>query len=220
MDGLAKVQGSIGAQVRSEWRTIAWVVVVTGVVVAGVVAVKYVEDVPFGDLARDTTAVLDGPAYTGLLSQIGLFGWAVVVGLSFFVAWVRRIRCGTDRVVCFLVAMGTVTTLVGTDDAFLVHEQFGGKGTFSVYMVVIAVWLIAFRSVVVRTPYLLLALALAFFAGSAVFDTLREDLSGVFRSYIVEDTFKLLGILTWIAYVARLGAAALSGDADDLRQIG
>lgn len=214
------VMASVARQVRAEWWVVAVAVGGSVLVVAAMVALKYVEDVPFGDLSRDASVVLDGPPYAGALSQVGLFLWAAIVAVGLFVAWVRCVRVGLDEVVRFLLAAVGVALVLGIDDAFLIHEHVGQKLTFSVYLVMVAVWLVVFRRVVLRTPFLVLAVALGFFFGSTVFDVLRDHVSGPLHSYFLEDVLKLLGIATWAAYTARLGGAALTGDADDLLHVG
>ena len=210
------VRGSLGAQARVAWPVVVVTLLLGAFVLALVVAVKHAEDVPFGDLSRDVTVVLDGHPYDGMLSQIGLLFWAATVALALFSACVRRLRSGNDRVVLFLFAAAAISGVLALDDTFLIHENVGQKLTFSVYLLVVAVWLVAFRRVVLRTPYLLLGVALAFFFGSAAFDVLRDHLGGPFHSYVLEDSTKLFGILAWCAYYARLGAASVLGDPDDL----
>lgn len=164
--------------------------------------------VELGVLTRDPNAVLGAPLYVGLLSQAGIFFWAAAAAVSLF-SW-SLVSAGPDRrdVARFLMASFLLSAFLGLDDAFLLHEEFfpsigvGERRVYAAYVGTVLLYLFAFRRLILQTDYVLLAMALAFLALSMSLDWLQPD---GFDVFIVEDSAKLIGIVSWAAYFFRTG---------------
>jgi len=171
---------------------VGWLVALALIALIAVAA--HALDRPVGDLTRDPVAVLDGPAYIGVLSNIGAVVWAV--GLS--ACLIAVIVHGFDRWSPFLWG-GLLTGLLLADDLFLLHEAYypsvgiPEKGYPILYAAAFVAYLVVFRGFLASNAGWLLLLAAALFAASALLDlALDED-----APFLIEDGFKLLGIVAW-----------------------
>lgn len=107
------------------------------------------------------------------------------------------------------------------DDLFQLHENFstllfGAEANiaqtnkplqhlletivFGIYGSLFALYIFYFRKLIYQTDLLVLILALLFFAISVVIDVLFEGMKG---DFILEEGFKLLGIISLLTYYIR-----------------
>ena len=105
---------------------------------------------------------------------------------------------------------GGLSSYLLFDDFFMFHEQlapqFLGLSEHDIYMVLgVAVlsYLFSFRHVILQTNFFLLFLAVSFLSMSVATDTVSPWLWRLLDwEYLLEDGFKWLGIVTWVAYFA------------------
>lgn len=189
------------------------VVIPVAVVMVVALAVAYLADVPVSDLLRDPSAVLDGPWYVGLFSTTGIALWAVAVAVSLL-----PLAANPDGPVRRLLVAGAVgSLLLGADDAYLLHETIKNEvGIPSpvtiglIGLVTLAMFVPVWRHLVGRHDFWVFVLALLFLAGSAILDAAGEaGLPTPPASAIIEDAAKFLGILTWAAFFAGVGAGVI-----------
>ena len=72
-------------------------------------------------------------------------------------------------------------------------------------------WLLTFRRIILKTDYWLLLISLGFFALSVGIDGLQsliDTLIGDLR-ILLEDGFKLLGIVSWLGYFIKCSLIAI-----------
>ncbi len=107
-----------------------------------------------------------------------------------------------------------MTLVLGIDDVFLLHEKvfpwFGvpEEAVVGSYAGFVLFYLVKFYSVILKTEYVLLVMALSFFGLSATLDLVQPH-----GSYLLEDGAKLVGIVSWLAYFFRTGESAIDHDA-------
>lgn len=184
---------------------------------ATVVAVSRVEDVPVADMLRDATSVADVPFYIGAVSGLGILLWCAAAVLCLFSAALLHAWKTEPEARGFLFSVGLLTALLTLDDAFLIHEaiaprflgDFGGDAMSALYVVSAVSILVRWRRVVQETPYVLWLLAGGFLALSIGFDKLHDfGLLAYFDQFmdeggiLLEDGSKLLGIAGWFGYFA------------------
>lgn len=158
-------------------------------------------------LTRDTSAVLSGSPFAGLLSQLGGMIWssAATLWLAMTVL-TRRVDPAVSR---FALAMATLTTYLGLDDMFLLHEAVFPEMMGIPEKVVLASIAAAscacafvFRHRLAGHRPALFALAVGLLASSVLLDML--DGQKVIPIYsiamLAEDGLKWLGICSWCAY--------------------
>ena len=67
------------------------------------------------------------------------------------------------------------------------------------YVLIVLFGLIRFQKVIIKTEWLILSLALFFFALSIIIDQF-DNLFAASVTIFIEDSFKLLGIASWVGY--------------------
>jgi len=167
-----------------------------------------VNGIDFSVLVKDPVGQLHAPLYTGALSNFGVLLWAAAAAIALFSAAGGRMADGERRV--FVLGLGLLTAWMALDDLYLLHERviprWTGVEEFytqAFYAAFLVFWLARFRGVVRRTAYLVLLCAMGLFAFSCVVD----DYAGVvIQRSLLEDGSKLIGIGTWLAYLASVCA--------------
>ncbi len=152
----------------------------------------------------------------GVVSNIGVLLWAAAAAVSLFTATLLH-RPGEERQRrAFLLAAGLLTAWLLLDDFFLLHEWLfpsvlGVPQTLvlATYAGLAALFLLRFAALILRTDYLPLALAAAFFAASIAIDQLPHAWFAWNYLYLIEDGCKLLGIVGWLGYFANACARFL-----------
>lgn len=145
---------------------------------------------------------------------MGIFFWAAAAAISLFAAYVLVPHSQSHGLGEFLLVSGILTLYLGIDDVFLLHENilpyFGipEKAILVSYGVVWLVWLVRYRSIILATEYIILAVSLLFLGVSILADLFDLESAG---SYLLEDGAKLIGIVTWLAYFFRVSAHAVGG---------
>jgi hypothetical protein len=191
--------------------TVAASLAVSGGVLLATLVIHWRRGVALGDLTRDPAAISGVPVYTGFLSNMGMLFWSSTVAVCFFTATFVARRAATRPTGRFLYASGLLTLLLLMDDLFQLHERvfplslgipepivFLGYGSMTL------VYLTRFRRVILDSEYLLLGLALGCFGLSVAVDVLTDR-----ELYLWEDGAKFVGIVTWLAYFARVSAQVL-----------
>ena len=195
---------------------IGLIIAVSAVLIGGVLLLHFWKGVPISRLTRDPTAIVRVPFYTGFLSQIGIFFWSASAAVCMFSAKVLSRHPDYLKFKHFLFVSGLLSLALGLDDVFLLHEKFfprfGVPETVVVasYLGCVLFCLVRFYSVILKTDYILLGMALFFFGVSNILDLFDPSF---LDSYLYEDGAKLVGIVSWLSYFFRVGEFAVYRDA-------
>ena len=172
--------------------------------VAGVMILSAATGVDLSDLTRDVVAVTDTHLYVGALSTTGLMLWAATAGICLLGAANLSSLPQHRGAAWFLLWAGLLTTLLGLDDAFLLHERvfpthlgLPQKGVYLTYISMILGFLLFFFQRILRTDYVLLGMSLFFMALSVGMD---EFIPYSRFETFVEDSCKFAGIVFWLTY--------------------
>jgi len=187
------------------------------VVATGIVSV--VKNVPASKFTRDPAVLLGTHPLVGMMSNVGILLWAGAAAVCLFTALVLNMKKESPAHRGFLAGAGLFTLWLLCDDLFLFHEWLfptvlgvSDKVLFLAYGCLTAVFLFRFRRYILHsTPWLVLGLALAFFAISMGLDRLPEDMFVWDPLYLLEDGAKLLGIVGWLWYFGTVCAGLLAG---------
>ena len=100
-------------------------------------------------------------------------------------------------------------------DEFLPHHGVPQNVVYAAYLLFVAGWLVTSVSLILRTDYVLLLMAFACFAVSMGTDAIAPETADIF---VYEDSVKLTGIVSWLAYFQSVCRAALKPEARVLRE--
>lgn len=180
---------------------------------------------PFASLARDTTAVLNGHPFVGMISNLGVLLFAMATGISLFCYAFLAIAT-SPRQAQFFLATGLFTGMLMIDDLFLLHENIfplmlniSESLVFLFYIVCFCLYCFTFRKHLLNRYSYFFLLAAVFFAVAMTADKipfLRLVLAQE-AGDLLEDGAKMLGIVSWAAFVFRTGLQAV-GVAKEQRQ--
>lgn len=176
------------------------------------VIINVLRGITIGYLTRDPNAIGGNTYYAGFISQLGIFFWAGTAAICGFTYLLLKQTKAVSEKIAFIIFAGGLTLLLGFDDVFQLHEGFfpamgvSENIVLASYVVLLAIFLVRFQTVILRTNYVLFAIALGFFGISMVVDVLF-----LFESirHLLEDGAKLFGIVTWFAYFAEVCFIAL-----------
>ena len=160
-----------------------------------------------GLLLSDPNAIAGLPFYYGALEYAGIVLMAATGGIAVFSSTLSH-----GRAARFLILGGLLTLLFAFDDLYMLHEQISrmnlnDRTVYEVYAALALVFVVANRSHFLQTPFILLFVAVVFFAVSIVVDNytgLGRRLPNGF-----ENMLELIGICFWSAYFIKCGRNAL-----------
>ncbi len=168
--------------------------------------------------------------FVGVVSNIGVLLWCISASICLFSFTLLKKQQNLSRnrrnyLAPFLLFSGLITSFLLLDDLFLIHESIIPKLLklpqvliYSCYVAVIFFWIIKFRRTIMNTEWGILLLAFIFFGVSVFMDILMDesllssDLMGNYDDVysLIEDACKLFGILSWLAYFARVCFQAMN----------
>lgn len=174
----------------------------------GIGLARVIGDVNIGKITRDPAQAVGHHPFVGLLSNIGLLLWCASSAICVFCFAALRHDATKRNVAALLLAAASISSILLLDDYFLLHDfvvptylHVSEKAVYGVYGIGAFAFLMGFQSTIVRTEYVILALAFVFFALSTLFDVIPAYVPGHF---LFEDGFKLLGIMSWVCYFTRV----------------
>jgi hypothetical protein len=185
------------------------------VAVAAVLLVWRKTGIPIRVFFIDPVAEFDAPMYIGLFSNLGVLLWCASAAVCLFGGWLLMRAPGRREVAWFLVCAGLLTGFLQVDDLYLLHEEVLPDHchvpqmlVFAGYDLLFLSFLVGFRRVLHTTDHLLLFLAFGFLGLSAFIDLFVTPeeffIAGTVPGrHLVEDGFKLLGVVTWAAFFIR-----------------
>lgn len=146
--------------------------------------------------------------FMGAISQVGIFFWSISISLCFFCSTIiSRKTSASNKLASFLNFFGFITLILLLDDLFMLHEsvfpwllKIPEKLTFLSYGLLIIWGTIKFKTVIIKTEWIILLLSLFWFGGSIIVDLIPffNYLGG--SRLLIEDGLKLFGIISWFYY--------------------
>lgn len=193
------------------WQALAFATALSAFLIGAVLHMHYRWGVPMGTLTQDP--LFHRPVYLGFLSQVGILLWAAAAAVCFIVAIVLRARGGARNEQAFFWSAGWLTTLLGIDDAFMLHDvvlpdQLGVPESivYALYAGAVLAFVAVFFRRLLASEYATIVIAFAFFALSILADV--RELPGL-DPFLLEDGAKAIGIVAWVTYFFRTGVHVL-----------
>jgi len=200
---------SVSEQVRRGLRIGALIILITGGFLVALYLATRVAGISFTDLSRDAAATLEGPWYTGALSNSAIALLLVGSGIALFASGLLPSEASRSRK-GLLVALPLVVILVALDDLFMLHEAvFPRVGissvmSFAIYGVALLVVLGMWREVIIgSTDWIFLVLSAVALGFSVAIDVVLEErlFSLPFSGELIEDPAKILGMVFMSYYL-------------------
>ncbi|NJN00110.1 MAG: hypothetical protein HC800_25870 [Phormidesmis sp. RL_2_1] len=167
---------------------------------------------------RDPASISQIHPLAGFSSNLGALLWTACAATCLFSHMVLRDSLNKGEIARFLLCSGLLTTMLLLDDFFLLHDfiypQYLGineKAVLLGYGGILLVWLLAFRRIILRTDYWLLLISLGFFTLSIGVDGLQSLIDALIGDLriLLEDGFKLFGIVGWLGYFMKCSLIAI-----------
>jgi hypothetical protein len=179
-----------------------------------VVVIRLITGIPISFFTGDASVVAHAPLYAGFLSNVGILVWCSTAAICVFCAALlhQEIDSGRDLAQFFLFS-GLITSILLVDDLYLLHSlifprylHIPEKLVYLGYGVGLLLYLMRFRTVILKSEFPLLIFALGFFGLSIIIDIRPVDFYG---QNLLEDGSKLLGIISWATYFINAGLSQL-----------
>lgn len=165
---------------------------------------------PPDHFTRDPLAVMDGPFYIGVMSNLTVGFWFVTAGAGWMIVSVLRVASRPDARAWAMTLASSLLTLLALDDILMLHEEALQRHvgvpesvTVLAYACACGAIALAFRAIWATTCWQLIAGAGMFFAASISVDLLT---SGWGWRPMVEDGLKLMGVAGLLAWTLTTGA--------------
>lgn len=189
-------------------RRLAFVGVVAGLL-ALALALADLAGIPPGELTPDPNSVAEQATYVGIISTLGVMAWGAIVAACLLAGAVLHAIGGERTRVRFMLTTAAFALIIGVDDAAMFHENVApdtlGVPELAVIMLFGALalaWVVASWSELRRSDVVLLLVTGACFAASVMVDQL-------FAERVVEDFFKYVGLVTFVAWAFLEARASL-----------
>lgn len=157
--------------------------------------------IPYENLCRDPNAIAGFPKYFGLMSQFGILIWSASCVLCFFTYFLIHKTRELKKISNFFISFGLFSLTLCLDDTFMLHEELAHRGLYEqffylFYGIMLLTFVFSFWKIIFSTNIILLGIS-ATFLGLSIF---ADQFYG--SNYILDDSFKLSGIIFWFAYVS------------------
>lgn len=205
---------SIINQIYQQLIKLFWVLIMLYIPILALLALFVILQINYGirvsTFTRDPIQFFGGDPYIGMLSNIGILFWAATVSITFFTSYMLRGSKQYKAASKFLFYSGLFTSFLMLDDLFLLHENIFPKFLnipelliYIAYALILIWYFTAFYRKILEGEYVLLLLAIIFFGGSVFIDYIGEFIK-IPGLYVLEDGFKIFGIVTWFTYFLRI----------------
>lgn len=183
---------------RGSLAPVAVAILLAAVLIGGGYSIAGVTGTSIGNLVRDPNAIADQPFYFGALEYAGILLMAMAGGIAVFSGVLLR-----GAPARFLICGGLLTLLLVCDDLFMLHENSSAfhlneRITFGIYGACALLFAVANFSCLLKSPFILLAIAALFFVLALAVDVFPFLVSALPTGG--EDLIELVGICFWSLY--------------------
>ena len=158
---------------------------------------------------NDPASITGTPFYYGFISNLGVLLWTAAAAICLFSSFLLPASNRKERT--FLCVSGIFTVFLLLDDLLMLHEavfpnylHISGAVYAFFYFLLLGTYLVFFTKTILKTDFILLAMALFLFVISIGFDLTHDrGLMKFTGEMFLEDGSKFIGITVWLAYFAR-----------------
>lgn len=162
-------------------------------------------DIPFEKFTGDPAFITNSSPFIGIISNIGALMWCTTASICFYAGGLLW-SFGNKNYALFLIYSGVFTAILLIDDFFMLHDSAvyyiinHDFAQYSIYLsyAIFALWYVFnFYKVILKQNYILIGLAFFFLGISVLIDIIFESVG---LQYFIEDSFKFLGIISWMLF--------------------
>ena len=197
--------------IYSQFRIITPVILIAYLVsflaLIAVIIISTSKNIALDTLTKDPTETMNAPFYIGAFSNLGILIWSGASVLCFFTAMQIKGVTAFKEDYHFLIVSACITMMLTMDDLFLIHEEVFPKyfnvpenAVILTYINIFIIYLILFRSKILSSEFIILALAFTFIGLAKLSDLIPLPLK---KDTFLEDSIKLFGIVSWFIYFFR-----------------
>lgn len=210
-DGVAALLWKLGREaLAAQLAAVHWALLAVALAALLLGAAFYVTLVtgkPFDVLISDPNGIAKQPNYFGALEYAGIILMSGAGWISLFSATLCR---GQAR--RFLLLGGLLSLMLAADDLYMLHENswrfhLNERILFSFYGMLLVLLVVTNVRQFLKTPFVLLGMALLFLAGAIVFDLLQHFWGKPMGLF--EESPEIVGICFWSVYFAKSSRDAL-----------
>ena len=197
------------AQLKTIASTVSYVLLFVVLVLSYILFLHFNYQISLYELTTDFAAVVKAPVYTALLSQMGIFFWAGSAAICLLSGALLSKNSSWRNYRSFFFASAGISLMLGLDDVFLFHEEvFPNLGVpqkvvYLTYALAMLVYGFRYLKLLLKTDYVLFAVAIGCFGLSIFIDIFVRDQSE-YISNLLEDGIKFAGIVFWTSYYFRV----------------
>lgn len=165
---------------------------------------------PIEIYTRDTSVVLNGTPFHGIISNIGALFWISTAVILFSHYNLLKKIDKKSELAKFVLFGAILSFILLIDDFFMLHEWFfpdylgiSQRYFAAFYGIYLIVYLLKYKYIIFKSDYLSLLLALFFFSISNIVDRFPYSFFGEWH-LLYEDGPKFLGIICWLEYFSTL----------------
>lgn len=156
--------------------------------------------IAYENLSRDPNAIAGFPKYFGFMSQFGILIWSASSILCFFTYFLIKRTKELKKMSSFFIFFGLFSLTLCLDDTFMLHEELAHRGLYEqffylFYASMLLTFIVRFWKIIFSTNIILLGISATFLGLSIFVDQFYGS------NYILDDSFKLSGIIFWFVYV-------------------
>lgn len=181
-----------------------YIIVFIALAVVWVISMRY--NILIDNFFREPAAILGFNPFLGVMSNLGVLLWAFSSAISLFAA-VILLKKGEKKTGGFLLYAAVLTFVLLADDFCLLHERIFPRylhipemAVYLAYVIAMLFLFIFFAKVIFQTDFGILLISCGFLALSIGSDLVLPQ-TGI--AVLIEDGFKLLGIVAWLYYFVR-----------------
>ncbi len=198
--------------VATQWRQWSRLILLTNALAMAALGVILLGHLIVGTdlmLLTADAAALNASPVAGVLSNAGIIVWASGAAVAIFGAWV--LPAPASR---YFWGIGLLTAFLVVDDTYMLHDwwlpEIGVSETIALAMIGLGVagFMLHQRERIGRSPWLILAIAVAGLTVMIVLDLLEHSVA-IPMHHLWEEGAKFVGIMNWSAYLVALTAEGI-----------
>ncbi|PQV50180.1 hypothetical protein CLV33_10237 [Jejuia pallidilutea] len=174
-------------------------------ITAFILGTKY--NIPFSHITGDMALIFNAHPFTGIISNIGVLVWCATACICFFSGIVLR-KLKQNLEAKFLIGSGFISFILLIDDFFMFHDYilYSFKAfkitqsiTYVFYAILVFWYTASFVKLIFKeTIFYVLGIAFTFLGSSVFIDFFLKNETNM--KYFIEDSFKFIGIFSWMLY--------------------